>query len=105
MASFFKRLNPNVVFVTVIALIVIAAYIGRQEYLNAERTSVEAQCAKQSIIMFGWAGIDVQADHVIALGTITSMCIQSGGVDEYSKWVKVGADEKAKSANAPSNNE
>lgn len=47
----------------------------------------------------------MQADHVIALGTITSMCIQSDGIDEYLKWVKVGADEKAKSVNAPSNNE
>jgi hypothetical protein len=103
MAQFFKRLNPNVVFVTVIALIVIAAYIGRQEYLDAQRTSVEAQCAKQSVYQIG--GSTLQMADIISYGTITSLCIQSGGVDEYYEWVKVGADEKAKSANAPSNNE
>jgi hypothetical protein len=102
-ASFFKSLNPNVVFITFIALIVIAAYIGRQEYVDAKRTLVEAQCARQSLYQIGRS--DYQMGDIISFGTITSLCIQSGGVDEYYEWVKVGADEKAKSANAPSNNE
>ena len=103
MANFFRRLNPNVVLVTIIALIVIAAYIGRQEYLDAKRKLVEAQCARQSLYQIGRS--DYQMGDIISFGTITSLCIQSGGVDEYYEWVKVGADEKAKSANAPSNNE
>jgi hypothetical protein len=102
MANFFKRLNPNVVFVTIIALIVIAAYIGRKEYLDAKRTLVEAQCAKNSVYQIA-RGSDLQIADIISFGTITSLCIQSGGVDEYYEWVKVGADEKAKTANAPLN--
>lgn len=105
MASFFKRLNPNVVFVTIIALIVIAAYIGRQEYLDAERTSVEAQCAAQSLVILGGLDSSVDANDIIGFGTITSLCVQSGGIQQYQEWMKLGADKKAKSANAPSNNE
>ena len=106
MTQFFKRLNPNVVFVTVIALIVIAAYIGRQEYLDAERTSVEAQCAAQSLVILGGLdGSGYDANDIIGFGTITSLCVQSGGIEQYQEWIKLGADEKAKSAKPPSNNE
>ena len=101
MDYFLKRLNPNVVFVTIIAFIVIAAHMGRQEYLDAKRTLVEAQCARQSLYQIGRS--DYQMGDIISFGTITSLCIQSGGVDEYFEWVKVGADEKAKTANAPLN--
>lgn len=103
MADLFKRLNPNVVFVTIIALVVFGTYVGRQEYRDAERASREAECAKQSVWVLGResAGRDVQADVVTSLGTLTSLCIQSGGTDEYQKWVNRGADEKAKATNAP----
>lgn len=100
MAHFFQRLNPNVVFVTIIALIVIATYVGRQEYLDSKRTSVEAECAKQSVYQMVMGTADI-----IPFGTITSLCIQSGGFDEYYEVVKLGTDEKAKRANTPSNNE
>lgn len=103
MTDFFKRLNPNVVFVTLVALTVIGAYVGRQEYLEAKRTVREAECAKQSVWLLGGSlGSGVQADDIISLGTMTSLCIQSGGTVEYQKWAKRGADEKAKApANEP----
>lgn len=99
MAYFFKRLNPNVVFVTIIALIVIAAHMGRQEYLDAKRRLIEANCARESLsLLSGYDG-----DNFIAFDTFTSLCIQSGGIDEYQKWIKRDADEKAKTTNAPLN--
>lgn len=106
MAHFFTRLNPNVVFVTIIALIVIGAYIGRQEYLDAKRTLIEAQCARQSLVILGGLdGSGYDANDIIGFGTITSLCVQSGGIEQYQEWIKLGADEKAKSAKPPSNNE
>lgn len=103
MPDFFKRLNPNVVFVTIVALLVFGAYVGRQEYRDAERLSREAECAKQSVwALGGSAGSGVQANDIIGFGTLTSLCIQSGGTDEYQKWIKQGADdEKAETVNGP----
>lgn len=98
MANFFRRLNPNVVLVTIIALIVIAAYIGRQEYLDAKRTLVEAQCAAQSLVILGGLdGSGYDTNDIIGFGTITSLCVQSGGIEQYQEWIKLGADKKAKS--------
>lgn len=102
MADFFRRLNPNVVFVTIIALLVVGAYVGRQEYLHAQRVTRETECARQSVWALGGAADNgVQSDSIVSLGTLTSLCIQSGGTDEYQKWAKRGADEKSKSKNAP----
>ena len=95
MAEFIKRLNPNVVFVTLITLIVIGVYVSRQEYLQAERASREAECARQSVWMLGGSE-GVQANDIISLGALTTLCVQSGGTDQYQKWAKQGTDEKAK---------
>lgn len=98
MAHFFKRLNPNVVFVTIIALVVIATYVCRQEYLDYKRTLHEAECARQSLWHMG-GGSGLQMGDILSFGTITSLCIQSGGVDEYQKWIERGRSEKAKTVN------
>lgn len=95
MANFFRRLNPNAVFVTIIALIVIGAYMGRQEYLDAKRTLLEAGCARESLSLLS----RYDGDNFIAFDTFTSLCIQSGGIEEYQKWMKLGENEKAKAAN------
>ena len=92
MVNFFKRLNPNVVFVTIIALIVMGAYVGRQEYLGVKRTLVEANCAREALSLLR----SYEGDNTAAFDTFTSLCIQSGGIDEYQKWVERSADEKAK---------
>ena len=64
----------------------------------------KTECAKQSVwLLGGSASSGVQADDIMSLGTLTSLCIQSGGTDEYQKWAKRGADEKAKVPNAASN--
>ena len=101
MADFFRHLSPNVVFVTIVGVLVIGAYVGRQEYQMAKQAALEAECAKQSVWGIGRASSSVDANGIMAFSTLTQLCIQSGGTEQFQKWSKQGANDQANSPHNP----
>lgn len=77
MADFFKRLNPNVVFVTIIALLVFGAYAGWHTYQGTQQSSLKAECAKKGLWYLGRS-----RDYEHAMGIYTRLCVEVGGVQE-----------------------
>lgn len=101
MADLFKRLNPNVVFVTIIALVVFGAYVGRQEYRDAKRAALRTECSGMATGILGNAD-SPSADFVVSLGTITDLCTSVGGETAFRKAVRVKKEaEKVTPANEP----
>lgn len=98
MADFFKRLSPNVVFVTIITLLVFGVYAGWQEYRDAKRAALRTECSGLATGILGKAD-SPSADFVVSLGTITDLCANVGGETAFRRAMR-GKDEVQKVAPA-----
>lgn len=85
MTDFFKRLNPNVVFVTIIALLVVGTYAGWHTYQGTQQSSLKAACAKKGLWYLGR-----DSDYEDALDTFTKLCADAGGVQDAEAAIAAG---------------
>lgn len=86
MTNIFKSLNPNVVFVTLLSCVGIAAYVGRQEYRDATQIELAKKCAEQAL----WLAGKTAEDSSAAALAFSKMCVDVGGPDQAKEWLAKG---------------
>lgn len=86
MPNIFRNLSPNVVFVTLLLCVVIAAYVGRQEYRHATQIELAKECAEQAL----WLAGKTAEDSSAAVLAFSKLCADVGGPDQAKEWLAKG---------------
>lgn len=86
MTESLKRLNPNVVFVTAVACVAIAAFVGRHEYQIHYRSDLEKECAEQAL----WLAGKTMEDSSSAAVAFSKLCVDAGGAEKAKAWIFKG---------------